>query len=93
MKLQDNPKVMKKIDSPKKYILAILEIIDSDDGLISIKTGCINGNGKQDIAILNENNCIVLDKKFINFMLKNWAQWTNSPEYVMYKKLKEALCT
>lgn len=68
-------------------IIAVLEMINCDDGVISINTGCIDGNGKPSIVQINENRCIVIDEKLKKFLLENWDKWCNSPEYVLYELL------
>lgn len=44
----------------KKYIIAKLEYISEDDGMILVYTGTINGNGKNIVMAINEK--LVIDR-------------------------------
>jgi len=73
----------------KKYIIAVLEFVDCDDSMITVKTDLINGYGKEQITALHEKCCISLNKELIDFLMKNWDKWCKSPEYALYKKLEK----
>jgi hypothetical protein len=48
----------------RRYVLAVLENANSpDDGMILVKTGLVDGNGKEDFAALNEDQVVSLDEK------------------------------
>jgi hypothetical protein len=73
----------------KKYILAVLEMVDCDDSMIVVKTGCRNGNDKEVTAVLNEKNCVALGKELVIGLVKNWHLYCKSPEYVLPTLLRK----
>lgn len=68
-------------------IIAILDFVSEDDGMIVVKTGCTDGNGKESVSILNSERCAPITKEQINILLKNWELLLNSPEYPLIQML------
>lgn len=73
----------------KLYVLAVLEWVNSDDGLIAVKTGVVNGNGQTQYTEIDERLCVCLDKTLQDNILKNWHLLQNSPEYTLIQIVRK----
>lgn len=73
------------------YVVAVLRVVSEDDGMVWVETGCVNGNGKKEIAILNEEKCFKLTNQFREGILKNWDKVMDSAEYTPYKLFDESI--
>jgi len=73
----------------KRYVLAILECTSTnpEDGMESVYTGCTDGMGKDEIAVLDERLLVNLDKQMMNNIINNWELFVNSPEYPFIQRL------
>ncbi len=68
-------------------IVAILDFVSEDDGTVAAKTGCTDGNGKEDIVILNSKQCAPITRQQIDTLFRNWKLLSNSPEYPLIQML------
>jgi len=65
----------------KRYIIAILEVTgDPDDGMQPVKTGCVDGRGVKDVAILNINRCVNLSYDLMVFFNNTLNKWNSLEE-------------
>ncbi len=61
---------MKKSDSHKSVLCRLAIAGSPDDGTLPVYTGCVDGNGRLSIAIINENRIEkIVDNK--DFEVKN----------------------
>ena len=72
-------------------IIAVLDLVSEDDGMIVIKSGCTDGNGKEAVAVLNSKQCAPINNEQIKAIVQNWQLFVNSPEYpliaMMFREL------
>jgi hypothetical protein len=75
-----------------KFLLAVLEHEDNwDDGMISVKTGTVNSNGKNTLAVLNENFVLGVDVEKLKKLAEHWDIFCNSPEYPFIQRIYQAI--
>ena len=66
-------------------IIAILDFVSEDDGMVVVKTGCADGNGIEVVEPINSKQCAHISEERIEWFVKNWDLYSKSFEYPLVK--------